>query len=329
MATGRKRSTRTTSRRRLGRGLGSLIQNPVQIDRPEESPDGETEHGAAATATVLGLAADASMDAGPAIRMLKLEAIQPSARQPRQRFDTAALKALADSIKAAGLMQPIVVRPHPAGGFELIAGERRWRAAQIAELPHIPAVVRDVDDQTATQWSLIENLQREDLNPIERAEAFERLGEEFSLTQQEIAEKVGLDRSSVSNHLRLLALDEPTKDALRAGQLTLGHGKALLAITNIETRAALARQALRGGLSVRSLEGRVRAALRGDGKGASRPRAAQPHMADLERRLSEHLGTNVRIRPGRKKGAGTLMIDFYNLDQFEGLMQRIQFVSDT
>ncbi|UCD74946.1 MAG: ParB/RepB/Spo0J family partition protein [Phycisphaerales bacterium] len=320
MAKKTKSSKPSVPRRRLGRGLGSLISTPVRVETASEPAPV-----AGGEVWPFQPAPDAAAD----VVMLDIRQVKPNPRQPRQRFEDSTLQSLADSIKTAGLMQPVVVRPAAAGGYELIAGERRWRAAEIAGLDRIPAVVRTADDQTAAQWSLIENLQREDLNPIERGEAFQQLVDDFGLGHQEIAETVGLERSSVTNHLRLLGLEESIRDAIADGRLTGGHGKALLAITNIEVRSSLASQAVRQCWSVRELERRVRVAERGPASSPSpRQRSIHPHMADLERRLGEHLGTKVHITPGRKKGAGRLTIEFYDLDQFEGLMGRLQFTHD-
>ena len=262
---------------------------------------------------------------------MPIDHIKPNPKQPRQHFDEAALHALATSIKTSGMMQPIVVRTAKAGHFEIIAGERRWRAAQIAELQFVDVIVRDVDDRTAAQFSLVENLQREDLNPMERAEAFQRLIQEFNLTHQEIADSIGLDRTSITNHLRLNDLDDATKNALRSGGLTLGHAKALLAITNNERRRSLTALALKDGWSVRETERRVRANIEahaGGAKSRASSTTAQPHMVDLEKRLGDHLGTKVRIESNREKGSGRLIIEFFSIDQFEGLLERLQFESD-
>jgi ParB family chromosome partitioning protein len=271
------------------------------------------------------------------MQLLSLKDVHANPRQPRQDFDQDSLKSLADSIAKSGMMQPIVVRPDQKGGYQIIAGERRWRASQLLGLERIHAVIRYVDDRTAAQFSLVENLQREDLNPMERAEAFQRLIDEFGLMHQEIAESVGLDRSSVTNHLRLNELDDFSKDAVRADRLTLGHAKALLALANNERRRALATQAVQQAWSVRELERRAKLVADGIGNGGgakdsdgapAKPITMHPHMADLQKRLGEHLGTKVHIRPGRTKGSGKLIIDFFNLDQFEGLMNRLQFESD-
>jgi ParB family chromosome partitioning protein len=263
------------------------------------------------------------------LRQIPVEQIVPNRRQPRTDFDEAALSSLAASIKQAGLMQPVMVRPS-AQGFELVAGERRWRAAKLIGLATIPALVREIDEQTAAELALIENVQREDLNPMERAYALRRLSSDFSLTHQDIADRVGLDRASVSNLLRLADLDKPTADLVRRGKLSQGHAKALLAISDLGLRAELAAKTMAGDWSVRELERQVQQA----GKGKPSLRTAAPagevnarsaNVADLERQLAEYLGTRVAIQLGRKKGSGRLIVDFYNLDQFDGLMSKMGF----
>lgn len=341
----------TSIRRRLGKGLGSLISSPVKVDVPAEISQKSVASGSdgvpdTATTPTRSNTESSAADHPSGLRMIEITRIQPNPKQPRQHFDESALAMLAGSIASSGLMQPIVVRPAPrsnepsgtalpGAAFQIIAGERRWRAAQLAGLKHIPAVVRDVDDRTAAELSLVENLQREDLNPIERADAFKRLVEDFGLSQQEIASQVGLDRSSISNHLRLLELDEPTRQSVRDGRLTMGHAKALLSITNLSRRNAMAQQAVRGDWSVRELERRAKPAA-GEPTAAAAPTEASPRLvsrasanaADLARRLSEHLGTKVHVQPGRTKGSGRLIIEFFTLDQFEGLLSRLQYEGD-
>ncbi|MDY7108646.1 MAG: ParB/RepB/Spo0J family partition protein [Planctomycetota bacterium] len=323
---GSSRATReeTAGRRRLGRGLESLISSPVRVDVP---PAPGKESPAPETAAADRPASPAGSAEPPAdLHMIPIAEVRPNPHQPRRAFDEGSLRGLAQSIESAGLMQPIVIRPAAAGGFEIVAGERRWRAAQLLGLEEIPAVVREIDDRAAAEWSLVENLQREDLNPVERSEAFQRLSDEFGLTHQEIADHVGLQRSSVTNHLRLLELDDATQDALRSGRIGMGHGRALLTITNIEERGRLAQRAAARGWSVRELERRLRG--RGSDRAASPPATPTPqkaHLEDLQRRLGEHLGTKVRIESGRKKGEGRLIVSFYSLDEFEGLLRRIGF----
>ncbi|MHC4827852.1 MAG: ParB/RepB/Spo0J family partition protein, partial [Planctomycetota bacterium] len=221
-------------------------------------------------------------------------------------------------------MQPVAVRPH-AGGFELVVGERRWRAAQLVGISHLPAVVREMDDETAAEWALVENIQREDLDPLERANAFRRLSDQFGLTHQEIADRVGLSRSAVTNQLRLLDLDELSRDLLAQRLLTEGHARALLAITNLDSRKHLAQMAVRKEWSVRTLESRAATLSATPRRSATSTGAAPPHRADLERKLSDHLGTKVQLKPGKQKGSGRLVIEFYSFDQFEGLMQKLGF----
>ena len=325
-----RKSTEGSPRKRLGRGLESLISKPVPID---VSPPAHATPPHAASQLKPHNAPPASRAAQPAssehhVIALPVGAIHPNRRQPRQSIDEASLESLAQSIRQAGLMQPIVVRPQSAGNYELVAGERRWRAAQRIGLTTIPAIVRNVDDRAAAELALVENIQREDLNPIDRAAAFERLINDFKLTHQDLAERVGLDRSTITNFTRLNTLDEYTREMVRAGKISLGHAKVLLAITNDEARAELATRAIRQDWSVRELERHIQQ-LRETRSGAvSAPASIQskpPHLADLQQRLGEHLGTKVRIRQGAKKGTGSITIDFYSLDQFDGLMERLGF----
>lgn len=299
-------------KKRLGKGLSSMIAKPVAVAVSEE-PDQPMQV--------------AARPGGSELTSIPVSEVRPNPRQPRQDFDPAALKSLSESIKASGLMQPVVVR-EVSGGYELVVGERRWRAAQAAGLDSIPAVIRDLDEQTSAQWALVENLQREDLNPIERADAFSGLQDEFGLTHQEIADQVGLTRSAVTNMVRLNDLDEGSRELVRTGVLSAGHGRALLAIANIEQRLKLAREAMRGNWSVRELEGRVQDAPGKSSKardGGKPVDASRRQHEELARQLGEHLGTRVRIRTGRKKGTGHLVIEFYDLDQFDGLMSRLDF----
>ena len=302
-------------KKRLGKGLSSMIAKPVAVavsDGLDQPVQAGTQPG---------------RPAGSGLASIPVSEIQPNPRQPRQDFDPAALKSLSESIKVSGLMQPVVVR-EVVGGYELVVGERRWRAAQAAGLNSIPAVIRDLDERTSAQWALVENLQREDLNAIERAEAFSGLQDEFGLTHQEIADQVGLTRSAVTNMVRLNDLDEGSRELVRTGALSAGHGRALLAIANIEQRLKLARETMRGNWSVRELESRVQdtpgktSKVREGGKVVD---ASRRQHEELARQLGEHLGTRVRIRTGRKKGTGHLVIEFYDLDQFDGLMNRLDF----
>lgn len=390
-------------RKRLGRGLGSLMAAPVRIDLPEQestTPTGDTpppnpppptpttnvpretpapgtpapglsatgistsgtsetprldppDPGASTPTASPGAGLETDPPSEDVIRSIPIASIRPNTHQPRQVFDEAALDQLAASIRADGLMQPILVRPVGRDQYELIAGERRWRAAQRIPLKYLPALVRAVDDRTAAEWALIENLQREDLGPLERSEAFRTLIDRFGLTHQQVAERVGQDRSSVTNLLRLNDLDEVCKECLRVGAVGLGHARTLLAIANISQRQQLCREAVRRQWSVRELERRVKAlggggmeadrsgnpgetreqGEAGEGGGAARgsfrAATANADVARLERGLAAHLGTRVRIVKGRRKGGGKLVLEFYDLDQFEGLMKRLGYNDET
>jgi len=298
------------------------VSVPREPDEPAAGPEPASQADTSPPPTTPG-------DQPAEVRMLALDQVVPNPDQPRRDFDPAALEELASSIRTAGLMQPIVVRAvagGAAGSFQIVVGERRWRAARIAGLDRLPAIVRSLDDRTVAEWALIENLQREDLNPMERAEAFRRLTDEYDLTHQDVADRVGLNRSTVTNLMRLLELDDGTKELVRRGQLGMAQARALLAITNLEARLQLARLAMREGWSVRTLEQRAAALAKPRGKGrAANAGSSTPHRADLERRLGEHLGTKVQVQSGKRKGSGKLIIDFFSFDQFEGLMERMGF----
>jgi ParB family chromosome partitioning protein len=254
--------------------------------------------------------------------------VRPNDRQPRHSIDSASLEPLVASIRTAGVMQPIVVRPRGDDGcYELVAGERRWRAATAAGLEAVPAIVRAVSDQTAAEWAIIENVQREDLDAVERGDAFRRLQDEFGLTHAEIAEQVGLTRAAVTNQIRLCDLDEGTRTLIRKGALSGGHGRCLLGIASVDQRLAVAKQAVQGEWNVRELERHVRGltSVAPTGKGGGTPGSGRAHLDDLERQLGEHLGTRVRIHTGRKRDRGRLSLEFYDLEQFDGLLTRLGF----
>jgi ParB family chromosome partitioning protein len=259
--------------------------------------------------------------------VLPLARIRPNPLQPRKEFREEDLADLEASLRVSGLLQPITVRPAPRGaeGFELIAGERRFRAAQRLGWTEIPAVVRDVDDQTLLSLAMVENLQRADLNPIEEAEGYDQLIKEFSLTQQEVADIVGKDRSTVANTLRLLALPASVRRLVWDGALTVGHARALLGLGEATAMADLAREVVAQGLSVRDVEQRVRsksgAQKRATGSSGSDARTAE--VRHLEDRLRRHLGTDVRIVQAGKSAKGELRIPFYTHEDFERVLDLI------
>jgi ParB family chromosome partitioning protein len=253
------------------------------------------------------------------LRELPIDLLQPGKYQPRTRMDQDALAELAASIKAQGVMQPILVRPVAGERHEIIAGERRWRAARIAGLSTVPVLVRDVPDRQALAVSLIENIQREDLNPLEEAAGIQRLVQEFGMTHAAAAEVLGRSRSGVTNLLRLLDLAPPVRELVAEGRLDMGHARALLALP-VARQIELAREAAEHGLSVRDVERRAVTAAKS--RVAARRRPDQD-IARLEEELSGRLGTTVQIRAGAKQGAGRLVISYGTLDQLDALLAKL------
>lgn len=282
----------------LGRGLSSLIRDTAA--NTSDTPA-----------------------AGERLSTLPVEKLQTGKYQPRSHMDQGRLEELAESIRAQGLIQPIIVRAVGKGRYEIIAGERRWRAAQLAELRDVPVVVRDVDDNAALAMALIENIQREDLNPLEEALALQRLIDEFDLTHQQAADAVGRSRASVSNLLRLLELPDAIRALVERRELEMGHARALLTLPQHQA-IALAQQAAAEGWSVRETERRVQALQRG--VPASAPAVTRKPDADivaLERELSETLGAKVHIQSGRG-GRGKLVIAYHSHDELEGILERVR-----
>ncbi len=251
---------------------------------------------------------------------LPVSRIRPGRYQPRTKMDQQALAELAASIRSQGLMQPLLVRPVDRDRYELIAGERRWRAAQMAGLDEVPAVVREVPDEAALAMSLIENIQRENLNPMEEANGLQRLIDEFKMTHEQAADAVGRSRSATTNLLRLLKLARPVQEMLMEGALEMGHARALLALDGarqIETGTRVAAK----GLSVRETEAWVQKLLRGPA-GRKKPRADRD-LQRLEEEVSERLGTTVSIAPGRK-GSGKIVVHYSSLDHLEQLLKKLR-----
>ena len=259
---------------------------------------------------------------GEELRNLPLSSIAPGQYQPRKKIDEAKLAELAASIRAQGLIQPVVVRSLGRERFELIAGERRWRAAQQAGLREIPAVVRDVPPQAVLAMALIENIQREELTALEEAHALHRLIEEFDLTQQQAADAVGRSRAAVANLLRLLELQEPIRRLLENGQIEMGHARALLALPGPRA-VALAERAAAEQWSVRDLEQAVRLAQLPASSRRRTPRQPDPDIAALERELSEKLGARVQINHGRN-GRGKLVVRYHSSDELDGIIGKLR-----
>ncbi len=286
----------TMRKKRLGRGLGSLIGNIEDVVEPHNA------------------------DKADGLSEIDIDRIHRGRFQPRQVFEPEALQELADSIRAQGVVQPIVVRPE-GDHFELVAGERRWRAAQMAGLQKIPAVIRELDARSTAAIGLIENIQREDLNPLEEAQAFLRLIEEFDLTHQQVADSVGRSRAAVSNLLRLLDLAEPVKQQVNKGLLDMGHARALLALIRHD-QIEVARLVVNRGLSVRETELLVKKTLAAQNTSKAKPASADPDVKRLENQISEKLGAGVKIKPG-KKGSGQLIISFHSSAELDGILEHL------
>ncbi len=252
------------------------------------------------------------------LRTLPVESLRAGPYQPRKDFDPARLQELADSISAQGVVQPIVARPTGTFDYEIIAGERRWRAAQLAGLHEVPVLIRDVTDQAAMAISLIENIQREDLNPLEEAEALRRLVEEFSMTHQQIGDAVGKSRATITNLLRLNELNPAVKELLLKGQIEMGHARALLAIPK-EGQDEVAREVAKRQLTVRATESLIRRLQQGSSALVKR---SDPDVVQLSNRLAETFGAKVEIRHSRR-GAGKLVISYANLDHLQGIIDRL------
>lgn len=305
--------SRTTKRKGLGRGLDALLAA------------GQKGTGGDASSSSYNAADMPVADAGPVdgrLEVLPVEFLQRGKYQPRRDIQQEALQELADSIKAQGVMQPIVVRPLGDQRYEIIAGERRWRACQLAGLHTIPAVIRDVNDEAAIAMALIENIQREDLNPVEEAMSLKRLQDEFELTHQEVADAVGKSRTAVSNILRLLNLTPEVRTMLERGDLEMGHARCLLTLPN-DLQRTLARQIVARGLSVRQAEALVRTSQVASPapEDTSKP---DGHIERLQEGLSEHIGVPVSVQHS-SKGAGKLVLKYNSLDELDGILNHLNY----
>jgi ParB family transcriptional regulator, chromosome partitioning protein len=308
------------ARNALGRGLGALIRDAEgpPVVTSTSSPSSGIATSAAAGSGAATATAPARVAAGP--QAVDIDLIDPSPYQPRTRFREESLAELAQSIQSTGIVQPLVVR-QIGTRYQLLAGERRWRAAQRIGLTKVPVILKDVSDETALEITLVENIQREDLNAVDEARAFERFMSEFHLTQEEVATRTGKDRATVANAVRLLRLDKPILDLIEDGRVSAGHGRALLGITDGKARIALARRASRGGLTVRQIE---RLSARRSRAGV----APAPPVLDANTRsaldqLQQALGTRVTLRPPAKNKPGQLQIEYYSDEQLAGIYDRL------
>ncbi len=258
-------------------------------------------------------------DTGPGHEEIDIGLIEPNPEQPRKVFREEALEELAASIREKGILQPVILRKADSGRYFLIAGERRWRAARMAGLKRIPAIVKETSSQEALEIALIENIQRDDLNPLETAEAFNRLIEEYQYTQEDLAKRVGKDRATVANFLRILKLPPEVKGLLSEGRLSMGHAKALLSIPTKSGQIEAARVVIKKGLSVRETEALCKRLL--EGKRKQKPGQKDPNILALEDKLKQSLGTKVQIRHKGKKGR--IEIEYYSLDELDRLLERL------
>ncbi len=330
----------SSNKKRLGRGLGSLLgatevqgvadyaagskpssvstQQPTQTQAQPPKPNPTTAQASVA----------APVDTENRVWQIAIDKMVPGVYQPRKNFEKQALQELAESIKQNGILQPIAVRKRQTGGYEIIAGERRWRAAQIAGLHEVPALIKTVSDRDALQLALIENVQREDLDPIEEAESYQRLAEEFNLSQQEVAEKVGKERSTVANSLRLMQLPREIKEMISGKMVSTGHAKVLLSISDKNQQIKLAKQTVEKGLSVRALEQTIKnlANLQSIGtnqeKGELDVDLSSKLAKELADQLQKALGTKVEIQ--YKSGKGQVNIQFYSDDQLTQIYEKLK-----
>ena len=304
--------------RRLGRGLDSLVTDfraqPTQMKNRRDPAASEPGSG---------------LDPQPTPSMGKTEiaisALKPNPFQPRRLFDPNDLEALATSISRSGMLQPIIVRER-LGSYEIIAGERRWRAAKQCGMTTVPIVVRKANDEQMVELALIENIQREDLNPIDRATAYRSFCERFDLKADDVAERLGEDRSTVANYMRLLELPSDIRGLVAAGQLSMGHARCLLGVANDDRRNQLADSAARHELSVRALEDIVRrekSKSREVGAGTSKEPLRSPHLRELQARFEQALHTKVTIQEGKRKGTVRIVIQYFSLDDFDRVADRL------
>ena len=299
---------------RLGKGLSALIgpraTGPFKYRLPQ-------------SAGTPAPTSDPLVPPGTAISELPLDRIRPNPRQPRLNIDQTDLEQLADSLRQTGLLQPVLVRPVGDDQFELVAGERRWRAAAIAEFKTIPAIVRDLTDNESFELALIENLQREDLGPLERANAYQQLIDTLDITVDELARRLAESRANVLNYMRLLKLTEQVQDMITSGQLAMGQARALAGIANPQRQLALARLAARRNLSVRQVELLARQADDSSDRAPRPSHTVDAHLSDVEQSLSKALGLPVTLHPGKKKNSGRVVIRYNSLEEFDRVADKI------
>lgn len=291
------------TKRGLGRGLDELLGPPAAHSSALDGAPGATSSGAT-------------------LRTVPVERVTTGGFQPRHGFDRAALEGLADSIKSQGVMQPVTVKLAPGGDYEIITGERRWRAAQMAGLTHIPVLIRDLSERQAQAWALVENIQRQDLNAVEEAHALRHLVDRFKLTHEALAQAIGRSRASITNSLRLLKLPQPVLDMIEDGAIEMGHARALLGAP-AQAQVRLAKRIEREHLSARQAERLAIAHKQGKIRQRKTPAHDDPDIVRLARHLSDQLGAEVQIKPF-KGGSGRVVIQYGTLEELEGILHRLQ-----
>ena len=297
---------------RLGKGLSALIGSRTTAAAAGDLPS-----------TAITGGPPQAAQPGERLAQIPIDELEPNPYQPRSRFDENSLAELAASVRQSGLLQPVLVRRGEGGRFQIVAGERRWRAARLAGLEAVPAIVREVGDAEALELALIENVQREDLDPLERAAAYQQLVDKAGLTIEQVAQRLGQSRANVSNYLRLLKLGDEIREMISAGQLGMGQARALVGVSNPQRQLAIARMAVRRNLSVRQVEELAR---RAEQPAASEPQPVSPvkkHLAELEERLSKAVGLPVRLQPGRKKNSGRIVIRYNSLEEFDRIAEML------
>ena len=307
------------ARNALGRGLGALIRE-LEGKKSDPAPASTQPQPSTAGSAAPAMPAHQPMQGGP--QEIDIDLIEPSPYQPRTKFHEQGLDELARSIKASGIIQPLVVRPI-GSKFQLIAGERRWRAAQRAGLTKVTTILKEVPDELALEMTLVENIQREDLNAVEAARAFERLMDEFHMTQEQVAERTGKDRATVANAIRLLKLEKQIQDWIEEGKLSAGHGRALLAVPEQQLRLRYAHRAARGALTVRQIEKLAARRIQGKQPQPPPPPHLDPNIRNALEELQRHLGTRITLRVKTKARPGQLVLEFYDDKQLLGLYDRL------
>ncbi|MGB6484551.1 MAG: ParB/RepB/Spo0J family partition protein [Candidatus Acidiferrales bacterium] len=310
------------TRNALGKGLSALIREPEAL-QPANSAVTPVGQSVPSSGTATGAAPARVADAPGSVLQLDIDLIDPSPFQPRTRFAQGALDELAQSIRQTGIVQPIVVRRNGPQRYQLLAGERRWRAAQLASLHRVPAIIQDVSDEKAIEITLVENLQREDLNPIEQAQAFDRLMQEFHLTQEDAALRTGKERVTVANALRLLRLDKPIREMVEDGRLTGGHARALLAIESEPLRMETARRAARGSVTVRQIERLATRTRRHRSQTQAPTPAIDANTRAAIDELQRVLGTRVTINPYAHGRPGQIIVEYYTEGDLDRLYRLI------